>query len=389
MKRKLILAALGGFLATLAMPLSVFATPTTVVVDQVNLNGWSTGSTGSGGTVTFKNVSAAPLGSGALELKTDNTNPARAQLVHDENLRLDEVTEISYQAKQVAFSNAAGNAGFILGVDLNNDGTIDTSLIYEPYWQPDGIGDPAPVVFNTWQTWDVDSGLFWSTQSVGGLTAAPGGPPAYTLSDVLAIPGNENAVIRRVGVNLGTFNPGYTILVDAVVIGETTYDFEAFQPTGTITNPAHDGDAVRGTITLAATYNDGDTLNDDAVSWAVRHETCDANTATVFGNVDGHHDTQSWNGQNFSATIDTSALEPGQYCFVFNPTDDAGQNDVRVTRTFFVNENAPLNKDECKNGGWKSFTAPHTFKNQGDCVSYIASDGKAKGNPAPINRPSF
>ncbi len=37
-------------------------------------------------------------------------------------------------------------------------------------------------------------------------------------------------------------------------------------------------------------------------------------------------------------------------------------------------------KDECKNGGWKTSEAP-VFKNQGDCVSYFASNGKAKGNP--------
>jgi hypothetical protein len=29
-------------------------------------------------------------------------------------------------------------------------------------------------------------------------------------------------------------------------------------------------------------------------------------------------------------------------------------------------------KDDCKNGGWASSTAP-AFKNQGDCVSHFAS----------------
>jgi len=37
--------------------------------------------------------------------------------------------------------------------------------------------------------------------------------------------------------------------------------------------------------------------------------------------------------------------------------------------------------DTCKNGGWKHLTDEngHPFKNQGDCVSYVASGGK---NPA-------
>lgn len=41
---------------------------------------------------------------------------------------------------------------------------------------------------------------------------------------------------------------------------------------------------------------------------------------------------------------------------------------------------SPANKDQCKKGGWMSFTDP-TFKNQGDCVSFVASNGKAGGNP--------
>ncbi len=41
---------------------------------------------------------------------------------------------------------------------------------------------------------------------------------------------------------------------------------------------------------------------------------------------------------------------------------------------------APLtNKDQCKNNGWQTFTNP-TFKNQGDCVSYLQSNPKATGN---------
>jgi hypothetical protein len=33
----------------------------------------------------------------------------------------------------------------------------------------------------------------------------------------------------------------------------------------------------------------------------------------------------------------------------------------------------PTSKDQCKNGGWASFSG---FKNQGDCVSYVATGGK-------------
>lgn len=39
-------------------------------------------------------------------------------------------------------------------------------------------------------------------------------------------------------------------------------------------------------------------------------------------------------------------------------------------------------KDACKNDGYKNFQT--TYKNQGDCVSSVASDGKAKGNPSVL-----
>jgi hypothetical protein len=35
----------------------------------------------------------------------------------------------------------------------------------------------------------------------------------------------------------------------------------------------------------------------------------------------------------------------------------------------------PTSKDQCKNGGWQTFNNPH-FKNQGDCVSSVASKNK-------------
>ena len=39
----------------------------------------------------------------------------------------------------------------------------------------------------------------------------------------------------------------------------------------------------------------------------------------------------------------------------------------------------PTTKDSCKNNGYKTFTGM-TFKNQGECVSYVASNGKSGGH---------
>jgi hypothetical protein len=47
-----------------------------------------------------------------------------------------------------------------------------------------------------------------------------------------------------------------------------------------------------------------------------------------------------------------------------------GQSEVPTTENL---------KDQCKDGGWKTFTSP-VFKNQGDCVSYFATGGRNPGN---------
>ena len=49
----------------------------------------------------------------------------------------------------------------------------------------------------------------------------------------------------------------------------------------------------------------------------------------------------------------------------------AGDIFDRVRKLSSADENSPTSKSACKHGGWKSFTNP-SFKNQGQCVSYVA-----------------
>lgn len=46
-----------------------------------------------------------------------------------------------------------------------------------------------------------------------------------------------------------------------------------------------------------------------------------------------------------------------------------------VSLSSSASANTPTNKDECKKGGWQTFDDP-SFKNQGDCVSHVATGGK-------------
>jgi FG-GAP repeat protein len=60
----------------------------------------------------------------------------------------------------------------------------------------------------------------------------------------------------------------------------------------------------------------------------------------------------------------------GNTALIGGPGDTGG---IGAAWPFAVN--LPTSADQCKDGGWKSFGV---FKNQGDCVSYVATDG---GNP--------
>jgi hypothetical protein len=45
----------------------------------------------------------------------------------------------------------------------------------------------------------------------------------------------------------------------------------------------------------------------------------------------------------------------------------------------FPGPKLPTSKDQCKKGGWQDFKdaeGERLFKNQGDCVSYVATGGK-------------
>jgi hypothetical protein len=48
-------------------------------------------------------------------------------------------------------------------------------------------------------------------------------------------------------------------------------------------------------------------------------------------------------------------------------------NGAETTYDFDVPVGPPTSKDECKKGGWETFDAPRRFKNQGDCVSFVAN----------------
>jgi hypothetical protein len=65
----------------------------------------------------------------------------------------------------------------------------------------------------------------------------------------------------------------------------------------------------------------------------------------------------------------TCSSFPGPFPTGLFPDFTNQVGDVVVTDTRAL----PTTKDQCKNGGWRAFSV---FKNQGDCVSFVATGGK-------------
>lgn len=108
-----------------------------------------------------------------------------------------------------------------------------------------------------------------------------------------------------------------------------------------ITDPATEGETLSGEYTFQAEYIDDDET-EDAILWAIRAGTCAASTNTMAGNVDGFSDPSDFTAPIFSATVDMSSWEDGEYCFVVNPQENDGGEDFRATRTFILDNPEPL-----------------------------------------------
>lgn len=229
MKKKLTMTSVAALTAALILTPAAFAAP--VPSYPGNTGGWVDISTG-GGTATYAQDAPNGFGDDSLQLKTTADNSAKATYAHKETMALNDVMAAGYWTKQVATTSDGGSASYIMSVDLDGNGTWDTNLVYEPYWQNEASPDAAPVTKGEWQQWDVASGLFWSSRSFGSgetaLQAGAGGAPFYTLADIKA--NYPQAQLQGIAVNVGSYNPDYTINVDGVTLNNVTYNFESSAP---------------------------------------------------------------------------------------------------------------------------------------------------------------
>lgn len=183
-----------------------------VVVTPANLQGW-TAVEGDGGSRAFVDDASAPGGS-ALQLITNDSASAYTEYHHDVGVALSNVGDLSYATKTLQGPSYASTS-YAVGLDTSGDGATDVYYVYEPYWQVNYGGQALTP--DTWQTWDVKSGMFWSTND--GTTE-----PSHSWADMVA--DNPEAVVSEVAVFQGSSNAEYVVNVDSVVVNGTLYNFQ-------------------------------------------------------------------------------------------------------------------------------------------------------------------
>jgi hypothetical protein len=183
-----------------------------MTVTPTNTQGW-TQEAGGGGSSSFVADPSAP-GESALQLVTSDSNDAYVEYHHSASVPLSQAGDLSYATKTLA-GPAAASASYALGLDTDNDGVRDMWYVYEPYWQVN-FGGQA-IVSDTWQTWNIKDGMFWSTAD--GTTE-----PSHSWTDMVAA--HPGASLVEVAVYMGSYNPSYTVNVDTVNVNGTVYNFQ-------------------------------------------------------------------------------------------------------------------------------------------------------------------
>jgi hypothetical protein len=317
-------ALMMAFAAIAMLPETLVFSASTTVVSPTNTQGWSTADTTAGGAVNFVADATAPAGCGALQLTTNATTTAKAQYLHATNTALASITELSYYTKQVSGTPLVADPSYQLVTFLNGGTSGFTTLVFEPYQNP----LQGAIVAGTWQSWDVDAGLFWSTRTVtcsnGTITGTPGGPSSYTLAQINSI--CPNALVAGFGVNIGSNNPSYDVYTDLVNFNGDVYDFE----------PDSDGDGVTNCQDNCPLVANADQVDTDGDGQGDVCDTDDDNDGVLDGNDQCPGTPAGTQVTSFGCPVAVSA-------------------------------------STCKNGGWQNlYRANGTgFKNQGDCMQYV------------------
>lgn len=227
MKRFAILVALA------LLPAATALAATTVVVHPGDMQGWAfyddlTGAPGTGTLVAGPDT--PPLGTGSANLVVDSVGRQILATANHAGTRLDSIAALVYSTYRTSGSSALAIS---LQLDWDpNAADADTSfqgrLVYEPYFT-------HAVQTGVWQTWNTQdnaaAGNWWFTRAAYQPVCSQANP--CTWAEVLSAFPNAGIRAGIGGLILKAGGPwvgGFEGNVDALTIGDTTYDFEATAP---------------------------------------------------------------------------------------------------------------------------------------------------------------
>jgi hypothetical protein len=158
-----------------------------------------------------------------------------------------------------------------------------------------------------------------------------------------------------------------------------------------ITNTPLEGAAISGVTELNFDYKTGGHCGAGAPRFNLQSGSkvaflgCTGGTHTPAGSGWTHVEFSS---ADITAALNTAGILPADilddlYIIFDEGTDIAGGtpgtvniDNISVNGAVVGSPTSPQTKDDCKNGGWQNVNFNPAFKNQGDCVSYVATHGK-------------
>jgi hypothetical protein len=190
-------------------------------------------------------------------------------------------------------------------------------------------------------------------------------------------------VVFKAGSN---WNMPFVGNVDAFTVGvndnDTTYDFEA-SVSDTVSTPAITSPANNSEVTSAQLTN---------IDWTDSTATYGPVTYQYRAYSDANYSSLVYDSGNTLTTsqIPTPNTPDGVYYVQVRAFDAYGNssewsNDANNPYKITVRELvSPANADQCKNEGWMNVTDTNggSFKNQGDCVSWVQHNVNGHGTPA-------
>ena len=329
-----------------AMPVMPAGAAGTITVQASNVGvDWFTNDTRSGGASSFvSGPGAAPLGQGSLQFTTTDaftSSNAKAQLFNYSYIgaNLSDLDGLSYWAYRSSAStnSTAQTISLNLEVDYVGDGSTYTTLVFEPVYQPGGVG---AMQVDTWQLWDAfnsGNGKWWSTKAIPGV---PNAFTSYVTWNTIVTNNPDAKVKLGLGFNVGSGWAGqFSGAVDELLVNfsgdATTYDFEPTPPdtAGPLTtnvlaslNPA----AINSSVTVTA--NVDDTTTGGSIITSAEYSLDNGATWSLMTASDG-----AFNDASEDVTVNFMAsATPGVYDLCVRGTDAAGNVGVKECTMFVV-----------------------------------------------------